>query len=498
MHAFEVQPVRSIPDWLQGRATHHPTHPAIVAPEGTWTYRELYDAACEYAASLRILGVSQGDRVAVIAKRGSAYALMLHALMQLDAIVVPLNWRLTGPELAKQAADAQAALLLFDEEATPLARDVHRGFKPSLGMRQIESLERTTERVERVNIELTRAHAIIYTSGTTGTSKGAVITYQNHWWGAMASALQLGLSAADQWLVPMPLFHVGGMAVLIRSVIYGTTVVIQNGFDEIAVNDALDSGGITLISVVPTMLQRMLQHRKDGYPASLRSVLLGGSAAPKSLLERALALGVPVNQSYGMTETNTQATTLQSVDALRKLGSSGKPLANMQVCIDGPQGPTDAAGVEGEILVSGPTVIVGYWNRPDANEKSFRDGWFYTGDIGVFDTEGYLYVLDRRADLIVSGGENVYPAEVESVLAQHEQIAEAAVVGKPDETWGHVPVAFLVAREGERPSDELLTEFCRAALAGYKVPKAFYFVDALPRNASGKLLRRTLKERLEA
>ncbi|GEO26948.1 2-succinylbenzoate--CoA ligase [Alicyclobacillus acidoterrestris] len=497
MHGFEVQPVRSIPDWLRGRAIHYPDHPALVAPEGTWTYRELYDAACEYAASLRILGVTEGDRVAVIAKTGVKYALMMHAIMQLNAVVVPLNWRLTGRELAKQVEDAEVAILLFDEGGATLARDVLQHVQPRYGGRAFESIERTAERVERSDIELTHMHAIIYTSGTTGVAKGAVLTYQNHWWGAMASAMQLGLTPVDRWLVPMPLFHVGGMAVLIRSLIYGTTVVIHNGFDVSAVNEALDSGDITMVSVVPTMLQRLIEHRRVGYPKALRCVLLGGSAAPKSLVARALALGIPVNQSYGMTETNTQATTLQSADALRKVGSSGKPLANMRVRIATPDGFTDEAFVEGEIVVQGPTVISGYWKRPDANAKSFRDGWFYTGDIGVFDEEGFLYVLDRRADLIVSGGENIYPAEVESVLVQYEGVREAAVVGQSDPTWGQVPVAFVVKATEVELTECALANHCRQLLAGYKVPKAFYFVDELPRNASGKLLRRILKERLQ-
>lgn len=491
------QPVRYIADWLHQHAMGHPNHVAIVSPDASWTYTELYDAACEYAASLRKLGVGKGQRVAVLVKRGPLYALMLHALMQLDAVIVPLNWRLAGPELAKQVEDCGAILLLHDEDAAPLAAQLTARWSPTHGVHLIERLPRTAaERVARTDVDLARPHAIIYTSGTTGLSKGAVITYQNHFWGAMASAMQLGLNLEDKWLVPMPLFHVGGMAVLMRSLIYGTTVVIHNGFDEAAVNRALDEEGITLVSVVPAMLTRMLAVRTERYPDTLRSVLLGGSAAPRSLLERAHALSVPVNQSYGMTETNTQATTLQSRDALRKVGSSGKPLANMRVRIESPEGLTVQAGIEGEIAVQGPTVIMGYHNRPDANAKSFRDGWFYTGDIGVFDEEGYLYVLDRRADLIVSGGENVYPAEIESVLTAHEAIVEAAVVGQPSETWGQVPVAFVVKQGDMHVSGEELRAYCRQSLAGYKVPAAFHFVERLPRNASGKLLRRQLKERL--
>ncbi|WAH38790.1 o-succinylbenzoate--CoA ligase [Alicyclobacillus dauci] len=496
MQGIDVQPVRYIPDWLTTRATQHPQQVAIVSPDGSLTYQALYDAACSYAASLCKLGVTEGQRVAVLTKKGQRYAVMLHALMQLNAITVPLNWRLTGAELAPQMEDCGCVLLLYDEDATSLAADIMEHCKPDLGARQIEQLEVTADRVSRDDVDLCRTHAIIYTSGTTGRPKGAMITYQNHWWGAMASAMQLGLSINDKWLVPMPLFHVGGMAVLIRSLIYGTTVVIHNGFDERAVNRAIEDEGITLVSVVPAMLQRMLRERTRPYPTTLRTVLLGGSAAPKALLEQALSLSVPVNQSYGMTETNTQATTLQSYDALRKVGSSGKPLPITRVAIAAASGLTTAPHVEGEIVVKGPTVIAGYYNRPDANEMTFRDGWLYTGDIGVLDDEGYLYVLDRRSDLIVSGGENVYPAEIESVLSQHPAVLESAVVGQANEEWGQVPIAFVVLQPDAQASADDLRAHCRNRLAGYKVPKDVHFVSSLPRNASGKLLRRALREQV--
>lgn len=496
MFEERAKPVHTLPDWLAQHAERRPAQVAIESAEGTLTYEALFEDVSRCAASLRRAGIRPDLRVAVMVKSNVTYARLMHALMQLDAVLVPLNWRLTAAELAQQTADCQAVMLLFDDGCQALAEHIARIYHFDLGAVHSDDIRTDQGRVAREHVELTRPHAIIYTSGTTGAAKGAVISYQNHWWGAMASAMQLGLDVHDKWLVPMPLFHVGGLAVLMRSLIYGTTVVLHDGFDEYAVNQALDESNITLVSVVPVMLQRMLERRQTAYPSTLRTVLLGGSAAPKALLEQAYALGVPVNQSYGMTETNTQATTLQSVDALRKIGSSGKPLGNTRIAIVGPDGLTMAPQIEGEIAVSGPTVIAGYFNRPDANAKSFRDGWFYTGDIGVLDDEGYLYVLDRRADLIVSGGENVYPAEVESVLMQCESVLEAGVVGKPDETWGQVPVAFVVLRQDLAVTAEALRDACRIRLAGYKVPTAFYFVDALPRNASGKLLRRALREKV--
>lgn len=492
----DILPVATIPDWLGQRAASVPNKLAIVASDAQFTYQGLHDAACRYAASLRALTEVEGHPVAVLMKDTVQYALLFHALMQAGAVVVPLNWRLASVELAKQLTDCRPSLFIFDEEASSLAKQSLAYVDDPIKHVAFESIRPTDERFYRQQIQLCEPHAMIYTSGTTGAAKGAVLTYQNHWWGAMASAMQLGLSLSDRWLVPMPLFHVGGMAVLVRSLIYGTTVVIHRGFHPEAVNHAIDEAGVTLVSVVPAMLQRMLDGRDRPYPQTLRSVLLGGSAAPKALLSLAHELQVPVNQSYGMTETNTQATTLTSADALRKVGSSGKPLANLRLAIAGPTGVTDMAGVEGEIVVQGPTVIKGYYNRPDANAQAFRDGWFYTGDIGVLDDEGYLYVLDRRSDLIVSGGENVYPAEVESTLSESDSVAQAAVVGRQDDAWGQVPVAFVVLEPGFPFDRQAIIEHCKMRLASYKVPKEIYAVDALPRNASGKLLRRALKERL--
>ena len=325
-------------------------------------------------------------------------------------------------------------------------------------------------------IDLDAIHSIVYTSGTTGRPKGALLTFGNHWWSAVGSALNLGLLPEDRWLAPLPLFHVGGLSILVRSVVYGIPAIVLERFDAAAVNRAIDDERATIVSVVAAMLQRMLAERGDRpYPPWLRCVLLGGGPAPRPLLEECAGRGLPVVQTYGLTEAASQVATLAPEDALRKLGSAGKPLMPTELRIDG-----------GEILVRGPTVSPGYWNHRTERE----DGWLRTGDLGRLDDEGYLYVLDRREDLIVSGGENVYPAEVEAVLLAHPLVEEAAVVGRADQRWGAVPIAFVRAR-GEVSSEELLS-FCRARLAGYKVPGAIRLVDALPRNAAGKLLRREL------
>jgi O-succinylbenzoic acid--CoA ligase len=322
-----------------------------------------------------------------------------------------------------------------------------------------------------------------------------MLTYGNHLWSAVGSALNLGLREDDRWLACLPLFHVGGLAILLRGAIYGTTAVVHESFDAARVNASIDRDGVTIISVVSNMLQRMLDERGDTpYPPALRCVLLGGGPAPESLLQRSAALGVPVVQTYGLTEAASQVATLPPEDAIRKLGSAGKPLFGSQVRIVSPDGAALPSSSEGEIVVRGPTVTPGYLNSPEATAQAIRDGWLHTGDIGYLDAEGYLYVLDRRDDLIVSGGENVYPAEIEAVLQSHPDVLEAGVYGAPDDRWGQTPVAAVVLRPGATATPEALIAHCRERLSTYKTPSRIELCDELPRNAAGKLLRSRLRD----
>jgi O-succinylbenzoic acid--CoA ligase len=262
------------------------------------------------------------------------------------------------------------------------------------------------------------------------------------------------------------------------------------------VNEAIDRQGITCVSLVAAMLGRVLDARGERpVPATLRVVLLGGGPAPRPLLERSARLGVPVIQTYGMTEAASQVATLAPADALRKLGSAGKPLLPTELRIERDGAPAPP-GTPGEILVRGPTVTSGYLNRPDETAGALRDGWLHTDDVGYLDAEGYLYVLDRRDDLINSGGENVSPAEIEATLLAHPAIEDAGVVGVPDPRWGEVPVAMVKLRSEGALDAATVVAFCATRLARYKIPQAIHFVDSLPRNAAGKLIRRDLRERV--
>ncbi len=352
-----------------------------------------------------------------------------------------------------------------------------------------------------IHIDLGATQAILYTSGTTSQPKGVIITYGMQWWNAIGSTLNLGHHADDCWLACMPFFHIGGLSILMRSVIYGISVVVQEKFDPMAVNEAIYEDRVTIISVVAVMLQRMLaalaeSQERNSYPSTLRCVLLGGGPAPRALLEDCASRNIPVVQTYGLTEVCSQAVTLAPADALRKLGSAGRPLLPVQLCIMH-NGQLAQPNEPGEIHLQGPTVTPGYLHRPDATSAAIQDGWLNTGDIGYLDDEGYLYVLDRRADLIISGGENIYPAEIEAVLLGHPDVEEAAVCGQADKQWEQVPVAFVRLHEGSMATADEVVAYAKQYLAKYKWPRVVYVVkEPLPRNASGKLLRWELRRSL--
>jgi len=476
-------------DWLGKRAMLSPSGPAVILAHATLTWAELDARVEEMAAGLLARGVLPGDRVAVLLPNGLPVVELVHAVARVAAVLVPLNTRLAPPELAWQVADCGARIVVHDDVTAALtasaAGDVSRVHAADLRVAGARPSSQPAQ-------DLDRLHSIIYTSGTTGTPKGAMLTFGNHLWSAFGSALNLGLRADDRLLACLPMFHIGGLAVVLRSAIYGHPAVVHESFDPRRVNDAIDAG-VTVVSVVADMLARMLEARGDApYPPTLHAVLLGGGTAPRPLLESCAGRGVRVVQTYGLTEAASQVATLAPADGLRKLGSTGKPLFPTEVRIDR-DGEAAQPGAAGEILVRGATVGPGYWRRPDETAAVYRDGWLRTGDIGMLDDEGYLYVLDRRDDLIVSGGENVYPAEVEAALLAHPAVAEAGVYGIDDARWGSVPAARVVLRPGAAVTAGELLAHCRARLARYKVPASIDVTDELPRTAAGKLQRRLLR-----
>lgn len=438
-------------NWLAQRAQSCPERTALVADGSAVPYAELEAEATWVARRLAAYGVRRGATVALTTRAGREQVVLIHALMKLGAVVLPLSPRLSETERSDVVAAVQPDIDLSDAavQLTQTEADL-----PLLGEHDLDDL-----------------HCRILTSGSSGPAQSVGLTYGNHLWSAVGSGFNIGVEPDDRWLCCLPLSHVSGLSIVLRSVIYGTTAVLHDGFDADRVVASLREDGITVVSLVATMLLRLLEAGAD--LTGPRAILVGGGPVPREALEEALAEGATVVQTYGLTEAASQVTTLAPGDARRKIGSAGRPLLTTHLRIRG-----------GEILVQGPTVAPGC---ADA------EGWLHTGDLGRIDDEGFLYVEDRIDDVIVSGGENVAPAEVEQVLLRHPEVAEAAVVGREDPEWQQAVTAVVVLRDGSGASADDLRRHCAGELAPHKVPKRVELASVLPRTSSGKLMRRALR-----
>jgi o-succinylbenzoate---CoA ligase len=421
--------------WLLGAARRYPHKAALTTVERTLTYAQLEALSLLAAGALAQRGVRRGDRVAVALPAAESFAVAVHGALLLGAVVTPIDLRLSPDERALRAG----AAVLVDE--------------PPHG----------SAAAAPASVDLRDPMTVMHTSGTTSAPRPVVLSYGNWLASAEGSAGALGRVLDEGWLCPLPLVHVGGLSVLIRSVIYGTTAILHDRFDTEAVLAELTDPArrITLVSLVPTMLARLLDAGLSD-PPTLRWALLGGGPIAPALLERARDAGVPVAPSYGMTEACSQIATF------------GRALPGTEVEL----------AEDGEILVRGETVAAG---------ALADDGWLHTGDLGRFDERSRLQIIGRKSDTIVTGGENVAPAEVEAVLLEHPDVADAAVHPRADPEWGEAVIATIVVRDGAQPRPEELREFCAGRVAGFKVPKAFEFASELPRTPSGKLLRRELR-----
>ncbi len=509
-------------DWLRARAADTPEANALLVDGRWWRFGELDALASRLCDRLAADGARPDDHLAVLLPNSLAMVVTVFALARLGAVMVPLNTRLTAAEVAWQVAQADCTRLIYSPQTVAQAADVPAKL-PRLAI-DSEQLAASSEQADAASDwsvatndqppttnndpplatchslpTLDHPQAIIFTSGTTGYAKGATITFANHFWSAVGSAFRLGVVPGDRWLACLPLYHVGGLAVLFRACLYGTAVVLHGGFDTAAVRYSLREDGITLVSLVPTMFSRLLHEGlTSGDTPALRLILLGGAAAPDSLLAEARAAGLPVAVTYGLTEAASQVATLLPDDVTRKPGSAGKPLLFTTVAVVDDEGNELPPGAPGEIIVRGPTVMAGYYHDEAATAATLRDGRLHTGDIGYLDADGDLWLLDRRADLIVSGGENVYPAEIERVLREHPAVALAAVVGLPHADWGQQVAAAVVLRSPGAATAEELLAHCHARLASYKRPRRLVLRDELPQTASGKVQRRLVADQLRA
>ncbi len=485
----------STPRWLARAARACPGHAALRTPDGVTSYAELEREALALAARLVARGVEPGSRVAVVPDDARALVVLLHAAMAARATLVPLAPRLGAAELAPLLADTRPALIVAADsrhralasagaaaECVDPAALAHG--RPSAGFEPAGKLEAAAD------------HAILFTSGTSGRPRGVRLSHANQLASARASARRLGHPPHERWLLCMPAHHIGGLAIPLRCAIAGTTVVLHDGFDAGRVGRALERGEASLVSLVPTMLQRVLESGAlRARPPRLRAILLGGGPLPETLRETCVERGLPLAPTYGLTEAASQLATLLPDELRRAPGSAGRALPGTELRVVRPDGVEAGPGEAGEILARGPQVMRGYLD-PAASARALAGGWLHTGDIGTLDAEGYLRVLERREDLIVSGGENVYPAEVEAALAAHPDVREAAVIGLPDELWGQRVHAVVAADPAVHLDLERLDAWLRERLAGFKRPRGYTRLDVLPRTASGKLQRAQLREQL--
>jgi O-succinylbenzoic acid--CoA ligase len=468
---------------VQRQARRAPDGLALVAGHRRWTWAALDAEVAATAGGLRTAGVGPGARVAVLAANHPATVVLLFSLRRLGAALVPLNVRLAAPELRAQRDRVRPAILLADAERM----DVLSGARPLEG-----SAPTGPTPVEDAAAGPDADWALLFTSGTTGRPKAARLTVGAFDALAGASAENLGRRPGDRWLCNLPLFHVGGLGTAVRCAHDGATLVLEPRFDAAAMVRAVAEEGITHGSLVARTLEECLDAGLQ--PGKLRAVLVGGGPVPPALVTRARAAGIPVLLTYGLTEACSQVTTERPGDA--DGSTAGAPLPGLDVRIVDAGGRPLPAGREGTIVVRGPTLMRGYLDDEAATVEVLREGWLRTGDLGRMDSRGRLTVLARRTDLILSGGENVYPAEVEAVLAAHPGVAEVAVVGRPDPRWGQVPVAVVVPRPAAALDD--LRSWARARLAAFKVPAEVLPAAGLPRTAAGKVDRAAVQAAVTA
>jgi acyl-CoA synthetase (AMP-forming)/AMP-acid ligase II len=500
-------------NWF-GVLEHHarltPDKPIALFGDDVVTYRGMVDVAAAAAAGLHRRGVRNGDVVGLLSYNNVEFLATIFAANYLGAIVMPLNWRLAAAEIRFILDHSQARALVCDEPLVELANEATKEHESLVrvcisradvaGWERFADLGAAPVPLPRASVRGDDVHRLMYTSGTTGRPKGVMITYANLAWKNYAHIAECGFTGADIGLACGPLYHVGALDLTTTSLIaVGATSIIHSTFDAEKVVDAIERSRVTAIWMAPSMVRAVLdlpriEHRDL---SSVRLIIGGGEKMPIPFIER-IQRAFPsawFADAYGLTETVSGDTFLDRASTVRKLGSVGTPCQYLDVDIWDEGGASVASGGRGEIVLRGPKVFKGYWRDPAATARAFDGGWFHTGDIGMKDDDGYLYIVDRLKDMIVSGGENIASSEIERVLYEHEAVLEAAVVGRPDARWGEVPVAYVVLTATATTTPEDLIEHCRQQLARFKIPKAVEFIDALPRNPSGKVLKRELRDR---
>ncbi|MDY7105439.1 MAG: long-chain-fatty-acid--CoA ligase [Actinomycetota bacterium] len=499
--------------FLAKRATRDPGLEALVdaATGRRYTYAELDASVDRTAAALAGRGVHAGDRVATLLMNGPEFVETFYGTAKLGAVVVALNWRLVADELEYILGDSGATVLVFDDTFREVAAELHRR-----GSTKVEHWIHAGEEANRpdgaVGYEDLRAAVdgapvepvggggdllfIMYTSGTTGLPKGVMHSHDTTAWSLMTATATADVRYGDRYLICLPLFHVGALNPLLTSFYVGGTAVLMREFDPRTIWDVFATERITTSLAVPAMLNFMAQTFDPARAADLsqlRWIMSGASPVPVSLIEQYAGMGIEVHQVYGLTESGGPACLISPDDAIAHAGSTGKAFFHTDVRVVDKKGNDVPPGEPGEVIVRGRHIMVGYWNQPEATAETVRDGWLHTGDVAIVDEDGFVTIHDRIKDMIISGGENVYPAEIEDLLLRHPGVADVAVIGVPSDRWGESPMAIVV-RASEDVDEASVLQWCDGRLARFKLPKAVAFTDTIPRNATGKVLKRVLRE----
>jgi fatty-acyl-CoA synthase len=501
----------NIGDWIRKWSFLQPHKRALIFEDRPLTYQELNHRTNQLCHFLLDLGVQRGDRISVLLYNCHQYIEIFFTISKIGAILVPLNWRLAGPELEFIIKDSGSNMLIFDPEFEEVIDSIRLHLNHSnIGYMSVGSicpdwakdyekgiLEYPVQE-PRLGVFLgdEEPHILMYTSGTTGVPKGAILSHRKTFFNALNADIFYNLTSKDIMIVARPLFHSGGLLVEAAPVLYkGGTLILKKRFRSHEILEAIQKYRVTLLEMAATVYQFMLQECDvTQYDlSSIRCYFTGGERVPKSMLKEYYRKGITISQIFGQTEAST-ITSLSPDDAILKIGSVGLPVFHGEVRIVDKTGKDLRPGEVGEIIVRGPTLMSGYWNRPDLTAETIRDGWLYTGDLARIDEEGYIYIVDREKDMYVSGGENVYPTEIEKVLHTHPKIFDAGIIGVQDERWGEVGKAFVVLKPGETMSNGEVFEFLKGKVAKYKIPKFVEYVEELPKTASGKIQKFLLKE----
>ncbi len=499
---------------LAKRALMNPTNEALfdVAADQRFTYAELNARTNQVAHGLLSLGVAKGDRVALLMMNSHEFVTTFFAIAKVGAVVVPLNWRLVPDELEFIVKDSGTSVLVAGAEfagavtelqsrgdRTDVRHWVHVGdaaVRPGPSVQFDDVVDGRPETEPPLTAWGDDLLYIMYTSGTTGLPKGVMHSHSTQ----MAALYTLNATAdfriGDRYLNPMPLFHVGALTPAIVTTYRGLTQVLMRAFDPVKVWELVRAERINNSLLVPAMLGacRLVYDAKVHDHSSVRWFLSGAAPVPVALIEAYAGMGIEVHQVYGLTETCGPACLTTPEDALRKAGSTGKAFFHTDVKVVRPDGSECADHESGEVVVAGDHLMLGYWKRPDATAEAMVDGWLHTGDVAVRDEEGFIFIQDRLKDMIISGGENVYPAEIENVILSHPGVADVAVIGIPSEKWGESPLAVVVKKDPDLDEAAVIAH-CEGKLARFKMPTTVKFIDVIPRNASGKALKRDLRPR---